>query len=72
MDVTPIAMPEQVLVHLVLLRRIVASVQPLCWKSSIQSSIHFFSFVIIWGLGFVCVEFLSAAKDSQPSRFDTM
>ena len=61
-DITLVTMPEQVLVHLVQSRCVVASVELLRQEQARHSSVDSFSSVIHPRLGFVCFELLSAAE----------
>ena len=60
-------MPEQVLVHLVRPRCVVASIELLCWKRARYSSVHFFfSSVLHPRLGYVYFGLLSAIEALNP------
>ena len=61
-DITLVTMPEQVLVHLVQSRCVVASVELLRQEQARHSSVDSFSSVIHPRLGFVCFELLSAVE----------
>ena len=65
-DIALVAMPEQVLVHLVHPRCIVRYVELLCRKRASHSSVHFHPSVLYPRLGFVCFELLSTAEVLNP------